>query len=275
MTDPDPSSDPAPVAPPPRWWVVTLPNVRWRIPGALLPWGVFAVALGAELGIGLLIGGPHALGGPVGFAAALVSYALIALTIVLVVRRRGSGNLRHDLGLAFRPIDLVIGLVAFVGVQILRVILGLLVVAIFGLPARTGTAVPPTPLWFVLNDLLVACIVAPFVEEAMARGLVLRAFRDAMLRRALRKGRALPDVDVQFEAAAVGVLVSSAIFVAAHLYKGAGDPRTMLVLATSILPLALVTGVLAVATRRLGAGIVVHVLTNVTAVLLGVALLPG
>jgi membrane protease YdiL (CAAX protease family) len=61
------------------------------------------------------------------------------------------------------------------------------------------------------------------------------------------------------------------VFTLAHVWEGFDDPRVIVALIAAILPTAFVAGALAIRTGRLGAGIVVHVLTNLSATLLGLS----
>jgi len=259
----------------PRWWIAPQ-QVRWRIPGALIPWAVLVGSILVQIAV-LWAGdlaGVRWMPDPATAIAGLTSYALMAVAVVLIVRLRGSGSLARDLGLAFRPVDLAIGFGGFVGVEIVRAVLSVATVPLLGAPTRGNVDITGSLPWFLVDDVLLAALVAPLVEELMARGLVLRAVRNVVLRRGIRRGLGEDDAALQRRAAVLAVLVSSALFTAAHLYEGWDEPRLMVYLVWTTLPMALVSGWFAIATRRLGAGIVMHVLFNLSASLLGFATLP-
>jgi membrane protease YdiL (CAAX protease family) len=246
--------------------------VSWGVPLALLPWGVFVVLVGLQFGIGFVLrnAGVRLPREPIVFAVELGAYLVLAATVVLVVRR-GRGGLVRDLGLAIRPVDLALGLGGFAVVWVARLILGAIAIGIVGVPSHSNLFLEPDPLWFALTNVLVACVIAPLVEESMARGLVLRAARSSVLRRGIARG--LPDDDrrLQVRAAWIAVLVSSAVFTLGHLWEGYDDPRVMVLLIVTTLPMALVAGAFAIRTGRLGAGIVMHALLNLSATVLAYA----
>ncbi len=275
---PPPAGAPRSTEPPPDWFGTTaqpaprvprwyaLPTQHWDIPSALVPWYVLAGAVLLTLGAGLALRAAHVpVAEPVAFAASLLAYGLVAVAAVIVLRRHGVHDVLREIGLRFRPIDLALGLGAFVAAMIVRLALAAVVVGITGPPSHGNIPPISSPVWFVLEGLLLACIVAPVVEESIARGLLLRAVRARALRTAVRRGTPVDDRGLQVRAAWIAVLVSSGVFTLAHLYEGVDDWRVVVTLIVSILPLALAAGWLAILTGRLGAGIVMHALTNLTA----------
>jgi membrane protease YdiL (CAAX protease family) len=204
----------------------------------------------AALGVHLPAGGATAIG--------LAAYALAVLYAVVVSRRLGLGSLRRDYGLAIRPVDAGIGLLAAIAVEIVRVITG--VVLTQATPARPTTNVHlagSTAGNVVLA--VIAVLIAPAVEELVTRGMLLRAIRAAIVGRATEpsEGRRHLAVDAS-------VLISAAVFTALHLHE-APDLVTGVALVLGIFPIGLVVAWLATRTGRLGPGIVTHALVNALA----------
>jgi membrane protease YdiL (CAAX protease family) len=100
-----------------------------------------------------------------------------------VTKRKGRGSLRADFGFAFRPIDIVIGLVAGFGGQI---VIGLVLIPVYDLLRIDRSDVGETarslgdrvhdPVSFV-SLFIVAVLAAALLEELFYRGLVLSALR--------------------------------------------------------------------------------------------------
>jgi membrane protease YdiL (CAAX protease family) len=265
-----PRSTIPPAAPPvPRWY--GLPTQRWGVPSAFVPWYVFVVVVLLGDGFGLVVVRARI---PIdaeaaNFTAGMIAYGLLALTVAVVLRRHGIHHVARAIGLAFRPVDIAIGIGGFVGIGIVRVALSAALVPLVGAPSHGNVPISSSPVWFALSGIVLAGIVAPVVEEAMTRGLLLRAVRARSLRVGMRRGRRLDERGLQVRAAWVAVLVSSVVFTAAHLHEGLDDWRLLPYLVVTTFPFAIAAGWFAIATRRLGAGIIMHVLTNTTAVVVG------
>lgn len=258
---------PAPLGPvrPP---VVPPPGVRWGLPDAAIVLGLIVAALG--LGVLYLVLRLPASFNVYELVFAVVSYGALFAALVIISRRRGLRSLAADFGLAFRPIDLAIGLgVAVIG-KIWLFISALIAFAITGTPARSGNVDFGTdPIWIAINGLVVGSLVAPIVEELVFRGLVLRAVRYAVLRGPRRSPRPQPAPQaVQRRAVAVSLLVSALLFSAFHVHETFADPTLLIALGLAIFGQGLLHGWVAIATRRLGASIVSHVLFNGSAVLM-------
>jgi hypothetical protein len=226
-------------------------GVRWGLPAALAPALVFALLPLVSLGLAAL----HIDLGEAGLGVGVGVYLVTAAWAVVVSHRRGLGSLRRDFGWAFRPIDLAIGLVAAVGVELVRILIGLVLVSVT--PARPTTNVHLSHD-AVQNIVLavVAILLAPAVEELLMRGMLMRAIRNAVLRRA-----ADPSEGRRHWAADASVLLSAAVFTVLHLHE-APDLVTAVSLTLGIFPIGLVNGWLATRTGRLGPGIVTHALVN-------------
>ena len=177
---------------------------------------------------------------------------------VVVSRRAGSGSLRRDFGLAIRPIDLGIGLLAAIGIEIVRVLIGAVLTAVTPLRPTTNVHLTGSTAGNVVLG-IVAVLVAPAVEELITRGMLMRAIRAAILRRSVEpsEGRRHLAVDAS-------VLLSAAVFTVLHLHE-APDLVTAVALVLSIFPIGLVVAWLATRTGRLGPGIVTHALVNALA----------
>lgn len=176
-------------------------------------------------------------------------------TCVYMSRRCGSGSLHADFQLRFRWVDL--------GIGILGAIVGRCLAAVVVLPIAAadhnlsnpdqriyGAVTYQAIGWTIL--VLVVCVGAPFFEELFFRGLL--------------QGQL-----VQRFGPAVGIVVTSVVFGAAHI---ANDPGTVgFVLALSVAAGGLVLGTVRYLCGRLGSSMVTHSLFNLTAVIaLAVAL---
>jgi uncharacterized protein len=165
--------------------------------------------------------------------------ALIAVAVVLV-RSRGTGSLRSDLGFAVRPGDIVLG--AAVGVVTQLVFIKLLYLGLDALglvrydeideEARKLT--DPAEGWLVVALVAVVTIGAPIVEELFYRGLMLRAFQARIS-----------------EVLSIGM--TAIIFALAHFQR---------VQFAGLLLFGVVLGYLTFRTRRLGPAIFAHAAFN-------------
>jgi len=202
------------------------------------------------------------------FWVGIAGYALIVLVIVVASYRRGQHSLRKDFALAFRPIDLLIGLGVGIAMRILSVIFVLLAVALTGNTPENGNLVlSDEPLWVVLNGFLLASLIAPFVEELMIRGLALQAIRNIVLR---WRNRVQPAEPAQQKRAMwISVVVSAVLFMLLHSGQSA-DISVVIALALSTLALGIANALLVFWTGRLGAPIVAHVVFNGSSVLIAV-----
>ena len=251
------------------------------IPDARVRWGLRHVAIGLVVFFGLLIVAsilisippiraqllPHA--ELVGFVGSVVAYASLLAVIVVASRRAGLGSLAADFGLLFRPVDIAIGLCVGIAGRIFTVLLTGITIGITGYTPEQGNFVlPAEPLWIVLNGVLIAVVVAPFVEELFFRGLLMRSVRHRVLR---WKGRVQPaDATIQRRAVALSILVSAVTFMLMHLYQ-ADNLTFAIVLGGSTLVVGLANAAVATRTGRLGGAILAHVVFNGSAVLLAIA----
>jgi membrane protease YdiL (CAAX protease family) len=110
-------------------------------------------------------------------------WAVLAGVPLWVTMRKGRRSLRDDFGFAFRPVDIVIGLVAGFGGQIA---IGLVLIPVYDLLGIDRNDVGETarslgdrvhdPVSFI-SLFIVAVLAAALLEELFYRGLVLSALR--------------------------------------------------------------------------------------------------
>jgi len=234
-------------------------SVRWGLADV----GLAVSALGLTIVVGSIVGTTDS----AAFAVSLGGYLLILAVIVHASLRKGQRSLARDFFLRFRPIDLVIGLI--VG-SLARTLSALLVIGLIALTGHTPTqgnlVLSPEPLWVVLNGVLIAALVAPFVEELFLRGLALQAVRNIVLR---WRNRAQPaEPEQQRRAIVISVIVSSVLFALLHSGQSA-DAVVAWAIALSTLLLGAANAVLVYTTGRLGPAIVSHIVFNGSAVVLG------
>ncbi|QYF73727.1 type II CAAX prenyl endopeptidase Rce1 family protein [Cryobacterium sp. PAMC25264] len=162
----------------------------------------------------------------------------------------GTRSLVRDIGLRFRPLDVLWGLT--VGV-VARVLATIVEIAGYGQMGSTGATLgePVRDLWWLFVVLLAPVVLSPLIEEMFFRGLVLRSVRGA----ASGKGVS-PAV-----AAGTAVVVSAAVFALVHMID-TGSLIATVVIGVSTFLFGLGAGALAVLTGRLGGAIVAHVTFN-------------
>lgn len=249
------------------------PDTRWGTPTALTTF-VAIIALLVVVELARTFG---VLSGEVGTMIMWIIFdGGILVALAIVCRTWGSGSWAKDFGLRFRWFDVFIGLGSAVGIQLIGGMIGQFVIALTGETPKSNIA-PPSPelVWVLVNTVFATAIVAPFCEELLFRGLLLRGFRNSILRgratNGVRRGTATPTTARRRTAAVVSVGASALIFAIVHLYEGWGSPVTMVTLGLTILMLGTVNGVYAATTRRLGPGIWTHVWFNTFTVLLTLA----
>jgi membrane protease YdiL (CAAX protease family) len=170
-------------------------------------------------------------------------------TVVFAVRRRGSGSLRADVGLELRPADVPLGIVLGVAAQfvltyaVMWPVLRLLDRSFdeYSEPARElADKAQASSAAGVVLFVVLAVVMAPFVEELFYRGLVHRSA-------------------VRLLGVPGGVALTALVFGVSHVQ------------ALQLLPLVafgVVLSMLAQRTGRLGPGIVTHAAFNATTVVL-------
>jgi membrane protease YdiL (CAAX protease family) len=181
----------------------------------------------------------------------VVGYGPMLLFCRWAVRHWGTGSLADDLGLRFRWSDFGWGAVTWLSALGAQVACGIVVVAL-RIPTKSNTR--------GISDLrgergvlialaLSAVIAAPFVEELMFRGLILRGFLSVME----------PWMAVGLQ----GILFGSA-----HIgpERGAGNIGLVLVLSS----VGIVFGGAAYLLRRIGPTIIAHAILNTIALILSI-----
>lgn len=211
-----------------------------------------------------LVGGRLLVDLLIGFGWPVLVYVAILTTVGygpsvwwcwFVSRRWGSGSLGADIGLRFRWSDIGWGPLVWVSAVLCQIVVAAVVLTT-GLPTSSNTegiAEVDADRSYVIALLITAVIAAPFVEEMVFRGVVLRGLLGRL-------------------GAVVTIALQSVLFGMAHIdpVRGAGNLGLVVILSG-------VGAALGVATflfRRLGPAIVGHALFNgvvLTIVLTGLA----
>jgi uncharacterized protein len=246
--------------------------IRWGLTDALIAFGLFLASLFASALVIVTLQldiEDEAVVQWFSLGSALFTYGVIVAWLVFLSRRKGLRSLARDFGLAIRPIDIVIGIGIGIAAKVASVVITLIAVAATDHdPGQGNFVLPSEPLWIVVNGVIVTAIIAPVVEELWLRGLVLRSVRNAVLRFA---GRTQPAPEaVQKRAIAAAILLSSFAFAALHMYQST-DLTLLIALGGSTFVVGILNALVAVATGRLGAGIIAHIVFNGSAIALAIA----
>jgi membrane protease YdiL (CAAX protease family) len=198
-------------------------------------WGRNEAAVGAIMAV-LLIALTPSLSALPGY---LVFWAPLLLAVSVAAYRRRNSSDEHarsaHIRFLFTWMDVLVG--AFVGLLLRCIMIAIELLSVGQVTSSSSMfAVDHDLLWFA-SAIIAPAIVAPVVEELFFRGLVL------------------PAIGANW----IGIVGSAIIFSAVHLVTGF-HPLT----AVSTFIVGIVLGVLALRTRRLGAGIVAHVVYNAT-----------
>ncbi len=186
---------------------------------------------------------------PAGVAAvigAIVVYVPSLAYCLWAARRWGKGNVLSDLGMKVKGSDIPLGFLTWLGALFSIAVLRALIVSV-GIPfasnvgARGGSDGSARDRSIFLIGSLLAVVVAPFVEELVFRGLVLRSLRSRL--------SVVPAVIIQ------GILFGCAH---ADVRFGAGNIGLLMVL--SLAGMAL--GTVAVIARRNGITMIAHAFMN-------------
>ena len=160
------------------------PSVRWGMGDVLV--GIVASLVLSVVGVGIALGltGDETTEDIPLWAAALLNVPLwlgLLGAVLYASRRKGSGSLREDFGLAMRPVDVPLGLVAgFLG-QLAIIVVTLPVYKLLGVDTdevgRTAEDLADRAVNApdVLALVVMVVLIAPVVEELFHRGLVLRS----------------------------------------------------------------------------------------------------
>lgn len=230
------------------------------IPARAAWWGLLGFAIGEVMGGGLaavavvVTGTPASeltTSAPVTVVGEIGLWAGLFGACILVSHRYGTGSLRRDFTLGFRPIDLAIGTGAALAALIIDVVVGnaFLHTRFRGTNTQLITGQRHNSTGFVIVTLIVA-IGAPFFEELFFRGF---------LRSALRS-RLGPTGAIWGQAALFGL---------AHFQVGTGWGNVSIII--GIAGVGVVLGYTAERSGRLGAGMIGHGLFNLVVALLTVA----
>lgn len=174
---------------------------------------------------------------------ALVGYAPSLVWCRYVSRRWATGRLFRDVGLEPRWSDLAWGPLVWLGAVMTQLAMAAIVLAL-DVPISNNTegiSELQADRTYVVSLVVTAVVVAPFVEEIVFRGVVLRGLASRM-----------PIV--------AALVVQAVLFGAAHADPVRGVGNVGLVLVLSGVGLAL--GVAAHLLRRIGPAIVAHALFN-------------
>ncbi|WP_422935372.1 type II CAAX prenyl endopeptidase Rce1 family protein [Sinomonas sp. P47F7] len=224
-------------------------RLAWAVLGiiAALTCGWAVQSVSAQLGYSPFLG-----------AAAYLA-AWIPFLAALAVSFWGEGFVRAlaELGLRFRPLDLLWGLGIGCLVRAIDAIVRLVVTGSTGLVQQpTLSAIGSPPLDTIAWGIVAPVIVAPLLEEIYFRGLLQRALADTFA----TFGKIAKWV--------TAVVLTSVVFAAVHALLLLPTPGDALLAGIATFVFALAAGTTAAATGRLGGAIVGHVVFNGLGVLL-------
>lgn len=248
------------------WWPSDAPGTptlgERREPHPELP---LAAALGAlAILVGSLVGGRFLVDQLISFRWPVIVYVAILTTVGygpsvwwcrFASRRWGSGRLADDIGLRFRWSDLGWGPLVWVSAVACQIAVAA-VVLLAGVPTSSNTdgiAEIDADRVYVVALLVTAVIAAPFVEEMVFRGVVMRGLLSRL-------------------GVVVTIALQAVLFGLAHVdpVRGAGNLGLVVILSG----VGVALGVAAYLLRRIGPAIVAHALFNgvvLAIVLTGVA----
>lgn len=181
--------------------------------------------------------------------SATVAYGPMLLLVVWISRTWGTGSLRDDLGFSMRKVDLGWGPVTWLCCFATQIVIGLIVV-VARIPTESNTeglGAGRDDRGYVIALLVMAVVAAPFVEELVFRGVVLRG---------LASRWSIP----------VSVAVQGVLFGVVHAAPERGWGNVGLVLILS--GVGCVLGGAAVLLRRLAPSMIAHALMNAIALTL-------
>jgi len=241
-------------------------GIRWGVSEAAMGIAIFLTVLGLVAAIASRLPSDYA--ELANFSFNIVVYGALAGTAVVASRFRGLKSLGADFGMRLRWVDLLWGILIGVGMKFLVVAFtGVAVLVTGAAPVGGNFTLSGDTLWIVLNGLIFASLVAPIVEELFMRGLLLRSVRNSILHGWPRRRPQPAARSIQIVAIVVSVGVSSLVFTLLHLWQST-DPALLIVLGLSTFTLGVVNGLVAIATGRIGAPIVAHVVYNGSSVVL-------
>lgn len=256
----DPTVTTAPTSP--AFLTYSVPEVRWGWWDVVYGLAAFFLALSLQIVVVLVFDVAPDSADAFSFFSGIVTYAALVAVVIAASRRKGLGTLAADFGVRFRWIDLPLGIGAGLVAKIFTLVLTAVAIGVTNnTPTQGNFVLSPEPLWMILNGVVIASLVAPFVEELFFRGLVLRAARNRVLRRG----------GTPVRAAVIAIAVSSIGFALLHLLQST-DVTLLIILGGSTLALGVINSVLAITTGRIGAPIISHVFYNGSSILLAILL---
>ena len=212
-----------------------------------------SAALGALLILVVsLVGGRLLVDQLIGFGWPVLVYVVILTTIGYgpslawcwhVTRRWGTRSLADDIGLRFRWSDLGWGPLIWIAAVMCQIVVAA-VVLVTGVPTSSNTegiAEIDADRVYVVALLITAVVAAPFVEEMVFRGVVMRGFLSRM-------------------GVVLTIVLQAVLFGLAHVDPVRGVGNVGLVIILSGVGVAL--GVASYLLRRIGPAIVAHALFN-------------
>lgn len=225
--------------------------------------------------------------GPVIVASSLLMYAVWFMSIWYASNKRGLKSYSKDFWLKFKPRDLWIGALVALGVRLAEfaVTNGLSALGVNMDGANNATSITDlTGFWFFAGAIVIASFMGPFMEEFLFRGLflqaLLRLFRSARITASRKSDEKMEYVGTLYRVLNVingflfkrrnilAALVTSAIFGSMHYQGFETFGQVFVVLWTGSLGFLL--AMMVYRTKRLGPGIVAHILINLSGVLLAV-----
>jgi len=227
-----PAQLPAPSAPGFKWWDAAVVFFA----------GLVGANIAASIGYAFTGDSEDALVSALGFVGAYATYAVV---LQFYCRKRATGSLRHDLGLALHPGDWWAALLGF-GYSIVA---GILLLPLSNLTSQRQSVVDE------LQDasgaklavfVIAVLILAPVFEELVFRGMLLRSLRPLMSDN-------------------WAIIVSACAFGAVHFLGG--NPLGTLIALPALIGLGAISAYLAIRSGDLSRSILLHVGFNLLAVI--------
>jgi membrane protease YdiL (CAAX protease family) len=208
--------------------------------------GALAITVVALLGSRFVLDGIVGFGWPIPVyvvISGLLGYGPMVAWCVHSSRQWGTGSLRHDLGVRLRPVDVGWAPVIWISCVAAQIAVGI-VILLTNIPLTSNTEGIndlDADRGYVISTLVLAVIAAPFVEELLFRGVVLRGLRSAL-------------------AVVPAVALQAVLFGVAHVdpVRGSGNIGLVLVLAA----VGAVLGTAAHLLRRIGPTMLAHAILN-------------
>lgn len=239
-----------------RWWdgrtwtAHRAAPSRMDEPAPTLP--VAAAAGALAITVVALLGSRYVLDAIVGYGwpipvyvviSGILGYGPMVAWCVHASRRWGTGSLRRDVGARLRPIDLAWAPLIWISCVAAQILVGV-VILLTDIPLTSNTegiSDLDADRGYVISTLVLAVVAAPFVEELLFRGVVLRGLRSVL-------------------AVAPAVALQALLFGIAHVdpVRGLGNIGLVLVLTA----VGAVLGTAAHLLRRIGPTMLAHGILN-------------